>query len=136
LNSRSFSCCRKMAHQRPRRQESRFVAIGRLLPAMARSEACRMNDENPLAQLLQARSPAAQQKLSHILRWMDQLDRRVSQVESSLRDLAGRSSEQDESIRMMCSVLKEIDDPYGCGQSLDERIFGDPARGPAEECDE
>jgi hypothetical protein len=95
-----------------------------------------MNDENLHAQLLQARSLVPQQKLSSFFRWMDQLDRRMSQIESSLSDLANRSSTQDEAIRMMCSVLKEMDDPYGFGQGLDERIFGEAAKEPADERDE
>jgi hypothetical protein len=77
------------------------------------------------AQLLEERSSAAQQQFSLILKWMDQLDRRVSKVESRLADLASQASDQGEAFRMMCSVLKEIEDPYGFGVSLDERILGD-----------
>ena len=29
---------------------------------------------------------------------------------------------------MMCSVIQEIDDPYGFGLSLDERVLGDGAK--------
>jgi hypothetical protein len=92
-----------------------------------------MNDESLLALLLQGRSQAEQQKLALVLRRIDQIDRRVSQIESTLRGLTGQVSEQGDAIRMMCSVLKEFDDPYGFGQSLDERVFGDAELSPDDE---
>ena len=33
----------------------------------------------------------------------------------------------------MCSVIQEIDDPYGFGLSLDERILGETAQGPSDD---
>ena len=47
-----------------------------------------MIDEKLLAQLLDTRSSAAQQKLSQIFRWLDQIDSRVNQLESRLSELA------------------------------------------------
>ena len=89
-------------------------------------------DEKSLAQFLQARSSAMQQRISLILGWMDQIDRRVNQMESRLSDLARHATDQDHTLSIMCSVLKEIDDPYGFGQSLDEQIFGDTTHEPTE----
>jgi hypothetical protein len=95
-----------------------------------------MIDENLLAQLLKAPSPAAQQKLSQIFRWLDQIDSRVNEIESRLSELANHAADQDEKLSMMCSVLKEIDDPYGFGRTLDERILGDAENGSNDEPDD
>jgi hypothetical protein len=94
-----------------------------------------MNDEKLLSQLLQAPSSVAQQKLVQIFRWLDQIDSRVNELESRLSDLANHASDQDEKLSMVCSVLKEIDDPYGFGRSLDERITGDAENGVTDEPD-
>ncbi len=77
--------------------------------------------------------PGKQPDFSQILRWIDQLDRRVSQVESRLADLANQASDQGEAFRMMCSVIKNIEDPYGFGVSLDERILGDAGHATTDE---
>ncbi len=82
-------------------------------------------NQKQFARLLEERSSAAQQKFSAVLKWMDQFDRRVSKVESRLADLASQASDQGDAFRMMCSVLKEIEDPYGFGVSLDEWILDD-----------
>jgi hypothetical protein len=94
-----------------------------------------MNDEKLLSQLLQAPSSVAQQKLAQIFRWLDQIDSRVNELESRLSDLANHASDQDEKLSMVCSVLKEIDDPYGFGRSLDERALGDAENGVIDEPD-
>jgi hypothetical protein len=80
--------------------------------------------QQPLAQALEAHSRALHRKLSLILRWMGQIDSRMNELESRLSDLANHASDQDETMTMMCSVLKDMDDPYGFGRSLDERILG------------
>jgi hypothetical protein len=57
-----------------------------------------------------------------------------SAPESRLTELAGRVRELEEAIQMMCTLLKELDDPYGFGLSLDERLAGhgaDPSPEPA-----
>jgi hypothetical protein len=92
-------------------------------------------DEKSVAQLLRARCSATREGLTLIFHWMDQLDRRIGQIESRVSGLATRTSDQQEALRMMCSVIQEIDDPYGFGQSLDERILGEAAHGPIEEGD-
>ena len=81
-------------------------------------------DEKSVAQLLRARCSATRDGLTLLFQWMDQLDRRIGQIDSRLSGLATRASDQQEALRMMCSVIQEIDDPYGFGLSLDERILG------------
>jgi hypothetical protein len=84
-----------------------------------------MIDETRLAKLLEDRSPDAVRELGQIFRWMSQLDRRVCKIEATLEDLANQASDQDHKLSILCTVLKELDDPYGFGRSLDERVFGD-----------
>jgi hypothetical protein len=95
-----------------------------------------MINEIMIAQLLQGPPAAADQKLSKILRWLDQIDSRVNELESRISELASRARDQDEKLNMMCSVLKEIDDPYGFGRTLDERILGDAETGSDDEPDD
>ena len=106
-----------------------------LVHSTIKSGARRMTDENLLAQFLNTRSSAKQQKLSQILRWLGEIDSRVNELESRLSQLANHASDQDQKLSMMCSVLKEIDDPYGFGRSLDERILGDAENGVTDEPD-
>jgi hypothetical protein len=82
-----------------------------------------MINETQLAALLAGPSPDAKRELSNLLRWMHQLDRRMRTIESSLSDLANRASHQDETLNMVCAVLKDLDDPFGFGRSLDDRIL-------------
>ena len=86
-----------------------------------------MVDLRPVVRFLAARVWEAERQLERIGRRMDGMKRRVSELESELSRVAGRSSEHAESIRMMCTVLKELDDPYGFGTSLDERLAYDEA---------
>jgi hypothetical protein len=90
-------------------------------------------DEKSVARLLEARCSATREGMKLIFRWLGQLEHRMSQTESRVAQLASRASDHDESLRMVCSVLKEIDDPYGFGLSLDERILDEAAHGPADD---
>jgi hypothetical protein len=92
-------------------------------------------DEKSLVHLLQARCSATRDGITLIFHWLSQIDLRISRIESRVSGLATRASDQQETLRMMCSVIQEIDDPYGFGQSLDERILGEAAHGPADERD-
>jgi hypothetical protein len=74
---------------------------------------------------LAARLSEAECRLAHLGRAMDRIKRRVSEAESQLAGLASRSSQHEDSLRMMCAVLKELDDPYGFGAGLDEQIAYD-----------
>jgi hypothetical protein len=82
-------------------------------------------EQKSLAQAVQAHSAAMHRRVSLILRWMDQIDSRMNEMQSRLSDLANHASDQDETMTMMCSVLKDMDDPFGFGRTLDERILGD-----------
>jgi hypothetical protein len=93
-------------------------------------------DGKEFARLLAGQWSTIEHRLVWTLRWMDQLDQRMSHVESRLSTLTGQASDQEEALRMMCSVLRDLDDPYGFGVSLDERIMGDrqdPAPGELED---
>ncbi len=94
----------------------------------------RLNEEE-FARLLQARCSATREGMMLIFRWLGHLERRVSHNESRVSDLITRVSDHDEALRMVCSLLKEIDDPYGFGLSLDERILGEAAERPADDWD-
>jgi hypothetical protein len=89
-------------------------------------------DEKSIAQLLRARCSATREGLALIFRWMDQLDHRMKQLESRVSGLATRASDQQEALRMLCSVIQDLDDPYGFGLSLDERILGEAGHGPSD----
>ena len=93
-----------------------------------------MSTKSPLQSSCELGAPP-RAGITLIFHWMGQLDRRIGQIESRVSGLATRASDQQEALRMMCSVIQEIDDPYGFGQSLDERILGEAAHGPAEEQD-
>ena len=95
-----------------------------------------MIDENRLTELLRDRSPDARRELSRILHWMNQFDLRLCRIESGLKDLASRASNQEETLSMLCTVLKELDDPYGFGRSLDERVHDDAENGYADDSNE
>ena len=62
---------------------------------------------------------------ARIARWMAQLDRRMRRVESRLAALAGQATDQQQAIGMICTILRDLDDPYGFGSSLDERLACD-----------
>ncbi|MHB1559189.1 MAG: hypothetical protein ACYC61_17180 [Isosphaeraceae bacterium] len=68
-----------------------------------------------------------------LVAWVARLDRRLRRVEARLMALAGQAGEQGASIRMICTILKDLDDPYGFGASLDERLGLDPSDGTPDE---
>jgi phage shock protein A len=82
-------------------------------------------DVNEFARRLASRSRATERRHARISQWMTRLDRRMRQVESCLVALTRRMADQQESIRMICATLQDLDDPYGFGLSLDERIACD-----------
>ena len=91
-------------------------------------------DEKSVAQLLRAaEQPPRATGITFIFQCIDQLERRIRQIETRVSDLATRASDQQEALRMMCSVIQEIDDPYGFGLSLDERVLGEAAQGTSDE---
>jgi hypothetical protein len=78
-----------------------------------------------LARLLAERSSLAGRRLALLTQWVAVLDRQLSELRSRSDDLTRRVSGHGESLRMVSELLKELDDPYGFGLSLDERIAGD-----------
>lgn len=58
-------------------------------------------------------------------RRVDQLRRRCGDQERRSADIAARIDGHDRLLRMLCLAVKELEDPYGFGQSLDERIGAD-----------
>jgi hypothetical protein len=69
---------------------------------------------------LSSRLARAEGQLMRLGRAGDLLSRRVDDAASRLNELAGRSREHADAIHMICSILKDLDDPYGFGASLDE----------------
>jgi hypothetical protein len=92
-------------------------------------------DRDQFARLLAGQRSAAQGRLAWTVKWMEQLDERVTELESRLSTLTGQASNQERSVRMICSVLRDLDDPYGFGLSLDERIMSDRDEWTPEESD-
>ena len=126
-------------HQGPRAHSRRVRKLVREEAELASSVETALAgehvDERSFARLLRARCSATRQGITLIFNWMSQLDRRISQLESHVSGLANRAANQEDTMRMMCSMLEELDDPYGFGQSLDERVLGEAAHGPADEQD-
>lgn len=57
-----------------------------------------------------------------LCRRIDQLSRRLVEQERRSAELGAMVDRQRETVRLLCHVIKELDDPYGLGESLDERI--------------
>jgi hypothetical protein len=81
--------------------------------------------DGPLTALLASRSATNNLRLSLLVQWTTLLDRKLNDLEARLDGLAGLIHSHDESIRTICHLIKDLDDPYGFGLSLDERIAGD-----------
>jgi hypothetical protein len=82
-------------------------------------------DPKDAVQFLENRLAEAERNLAELGRSMDRMNRRFSQMQSQLKCLSIQASDHEEALRMMCEVLRDLDDPYGFGQSLDERIIDD-----------
>jgi hypothetical protein len=82
-------------------------------------------DPERLARHLAARCELIERRHVQLAALMKRLDRRLRQVESRLTALANQAADQQESTRMICAILKDLDDPYGFGLSLDERLARD-----------
>src|SRR5262249_2268265 len=79
-------------------------------------------DLNELARRLLGRAEDEGPDEVQIARWMMRLDRRMRRVEARLAALAGQAAKQQEAIGMISTILRDLDDPYGFGSSLDERL--------------
>jgi hypothetical protein len=79
------------------------------------------------------RSEAIERRQAQAMAWMKRLDRRLRHVESRLAELAAQAADQHEATRMICAILRDLDDPYGFGVSLDERLVRDESERMLEE---
>jgi hypothetical protein len=91
------------------------------------------HDAKEFARLVACRSSITDLRLALLARWMDLLDRRLGRLGSRLAALSGEVSGHEGALRVLCDMLRELDDPYGFGLGLDERIAGDASdRGSGE----
>lgn len=81
-----------------------------------------VHDPQNFARLMAHRAAVTDRRLVLTARCVAMLEERVRRLESRLddasRDIAGHESV----LRLLCEVIKELDDPYGMGTSLDDRI--------------
>lgn len=85
---------------------------------------------DPMASLLLVQS----RRITSLARWLELLTDWAVQGERRRVELAGRVDDHEEALRMVCVALKELDDPYGFGESLDDQIAED-RRGSDDEWD-
>lgn len=89
--------------------------------------------DGPAAPVMSGLLPAAARDGS-LSRRVDQLTRRLVEQERRSAELGTMVDRQREIIRLLCHVIKELDDPYGLGESLDERIgLGDASPSPRDD---
>jgi hypothetical protein len=105
---------------RPVQGLQRALADGRLDPATIGAI-----DLEELARRLASRSRVMDRRYARVVAWMKRVDRRLSRVEARVDALTNQAADQQESTRMICAILKDLDDPYGFGPSLDERLARD-----------
>ncbi len=91
---------------------------------IANVRAREQRDADDAAIVLAKRLTRAEEQIAQLGRFLDRINQRMGQMETRLKRLSNQSSDQEDALRMMCEVLKGLDDPYGFGQSLDERVFG------------
>jgi hypothetical protein len=100
--------------------------LARILDNVLASE---QHDADGFARLITCRSTIADHRLALLVLWMTQLDGRLSRLENQLDRLSIEVGGHEEALKLLCEVLKELDDPYGYGLSLDERIAGEARDG-------
>ena len=104
-------------------------AAGQVADGLARTIAevlnCDQREARELVTLATQRSPVADRRLTLLARSVVRLARRLREAESRTRKLAARVDDHEKSLRMVCEILKQLDDPYGFGLSLDDRIGDD-----------
>jgi hypothetical protein len=81
--------------------------------------------DGSIGRIVARRLSITDRRLELLACWMVLIDTRVGRVESRLRDLKGDVSSHEEALKLLCEVVKQMDDPYGFGLSLDERIAGE-----------
>jgi hypothetical protein len=75
-------------------------------------------------------SVGAEERAEALSRRIDLLVRRLDRVTSRVDEIARQVAGHEDALKIVCLLLKQIDDPYGFGESLDERILGcdEPSR--------
>ncbi len=79
-------------------------------------------DPKDFTSALTNRLGETEHQLGQLVRSIDRMNRRLGRMELRLTSLTSQASDQEEALRMMCEVLRDLDDPYGFGESLDERL--------------
>jgi hypothetical protein len=74
------------------------------------------------ATLLARRQSVADERLALLECWVIRLAHRLAGIESCATGLDQKLDEHETSLHLICDILKELDDPYGFGLSLDEQI--------------
>lgn len=77
-----------------------------------------------LATLLAKQSSIANRRLTLLTQWVSALDRQIGELGTDSETHSEQIVEHEHALRMVCDMLKDMDDPYGFGLSLDERIAG------------
>ncbi len=81
-----------------------------------------------VAALFGLRASLAEERIELLVRWVDLLSRRLARSERQGRRVTGQLHRHEEALDLMAIALRELDDPYGLGEHLDERIAGDRER--------
>jgi hypothetical protein len=97
----------------------RGAELAQVIEAVLESET---HDGDGIARLAACRSTIADQRLARLVGWMVLLDGRLSSMELRLDGVSREVSGHEEALKLVCEVLKDLDDPYGFGLSLDERV--------------
>lgn len=75
--------------------------------------------------LMARRSSLHEKRVSILVRWMTLLSRNLGEHETRLEQQAKQLFDHEDGLRLVGQMLKDLDDPYGYGLSLDERIAGE-----------
>lgn len=97
----------------------------RIDEALARTTKACVNDANSIgpptgADLL--RASLANERIGTLTQLVERLETRLVQTESRLLDAEKRVAQHETCLRMVAVALKELNDPYGFGESVDDRI--------------
>jgi hypothetical protein len=83
---------------------------------------------------LACRLTDAEVELARLGRSMNRVNRRLGVLQSRMSQVESQSFEHQQSLQMVCAILRDLDDPYGFGLSVDERLAYDaPEWMPEEE---
>jgi hypothetical protein len=75
--------------------------------------------------LMTSRSMIANRRIALLTQWMNCVTTSVMELERGSHRAESQSERQEKLLQLLCEAWNELDDPYGFGVSLDERIAGD-----------